>query len=131
MILVDTGPLVAAANRKDADHDASVKALADAHAPRLVPGVVIAEVAYSWRVTPARRSRRPFYAPSAPGSLQSSIRRSLIWIERQIWWSSTRICRWARPTPASWQSPSASASRSSSRWITGTSASCDHTTCRR
>ena len=46
MILVDTGPLVAAANRKDADHDASVKALADAHAPRLVPGVVIAEVAY-------------------------------------------------------------------------------------
>jgi len=46
MILVDTGPLVAAANRKDVDHDASVKALADAQAPRLVPGVVIAEVAY-------------------------------------------------------------------------------------
>jgi uncharacterized protein len=46
MILVDTGPLVAAANRKDADHDASVNALADAHAPRLVPCVVIAEVAY-------------------------------------------------------------------------------------
>jgi len=46
MILVDTGPLVAAANRKDADHDASVKALAGAQAPRLVPGLVIAEVAY-------------------------------------------------------------------------------------
>ena len=46
MIVVDTGPLVAAANRTDADHDASVKALADAHPPRLVPCVVIAEVAY-------------------------------------------------------------------------------------
>jgi hypothetical protein len=46
MILVDTGPLVAAANRKDADHDASVNALAEAQAPRLVPGMVIAEVAY-------------------------------------------------------------------------------------
>ena len=46
MILVDTGPLVAAANRKDADHDASVNAILGAQAGRLVPGVVIAEVAY-------------------------------------------------------------------------------------
>jgi len=38
MILVDTGPLVAAANRKDVDHDASVKALADAQAPRVGTG---------------------------------------------------------------------------------------------
>jgi uncharacterized protein len=46
MILVDTGPLVAAANRQDHDHEASVRALAHARPPRLVPGVVIAEVAY-------------------------------------------------------------------------------------
>ena len=46
MILVDTGPLVVAANRKDALHSASVAALAAARPPRLVPGLVIAEVSY-------------------------------------------------------------------------------------
>lgn len=46
MILVDTGPLVAAANRKDAHHDASVATLVAARPPRLVPGLVIAEVSY-------------------------------------------------------------------------------------
>lgn len=46
MILVDTGPLVAAANRNDTHHRVSVQALAAASPPRLVPGMVIAEVAY-------------------------------------------------------------------------------------
>ncbi len=46
MILVDTGPLVAAANRRDAHHAASVAVLAAARPPRLVPGLVIAEVSY-------------------------------------------------------------------------------------
>jgi predicted nucleic acid-binding protein len=46
MILVDTGPLVAAANRTDAHHEASVAALSAARPPRLVPGLVIAEVSY-------------------------------------------------------------------------------------
>jgi hypothetical protein len=46
MILVDTGPLVAAANRTDTHHNASVAVLATAKPPRLVPGLVIAEVSY-------------------------------------------------------------------------------------
>lgn len=46
MILVDTGPLVAAANCRDKHHSASVQALAAARPPRLVPDVVIAEVSY-------------------------------------------------------------------------------------
>lgn len=46
MILVDTGPLVAAANRRDEHHAASVRALTSARPPRLVPGLVIAEVCY-------------------------------------------------------------------------------------
>lgn len=46
MILVDTGPLVAAANRQDAHHTASIAALVAARPPRLVPGLVIAEVSY-------------------------------------------------------------------------------------
>lgn len=46
MILVDSGPLVAAANRTDAHHATSVAALASAKPPRFVPGLVIAEVSY-------------------------------------------------------------------------------------
>lgn len=46
MILVDTGPLVAAANRKDVHYAESVAALAGVTRPRLVPGLVIAEVCY-------------------------------------------------------------------------------------
>jgi predicted nucleic acid-binding protein len=46
MILVDTGLLVAAANRRDTHHRASVQALAAALPPRLVSGMVVAEVAY-------------------------------------------------------------------------------------
>jgi predicted nucleic acid-binding protein len=46
MIPVDTGPLLAAANRTDARHAASVAALGAAKPPRLVPGLVIAEVCY-------------------------------------------------------------------------------------
>ncbi len=46
MILVDTGPLVAAANLADTHHGTSVAALAGARPPRLVPGLVIAEVSY-------------------------------------------------------------------------------------
>ena len=46
MILVDTGPLVAAASRSDAHNAACVAALQAARPPRLVPGLVIAEVCF-------------------------------------------------------------------------------------
>ncbi len=46
MILVDTGPLVAAANRRDENHDRCLSALASASRPRLVPGPVIAETCF-------------------------------------------------------------------------------------
>ena len=46
MILVDTGPLVAAANTADRRHADSVHALSQIRGPRLVPGPVIAETCY-------------------------------------------------------------------------------------
>jgi predicted nucleic acid-binding protein len=46
VILVDAGPLVAAANRADRHHDACVRTLVEARPPRLVSGLVIAEVCY-------------------------------------------------------------------------------------
>lgn len=46
MILVDTGPLVAAANSSDAHHARCAAALAECPGPRLVPGLVIAETCY-------------------------------------------------------------------------------------
>lgn len=46
MILVDTGPLVAAANEADRLHDVCVRALERAEPPLLVSGLVIAEVCH-------------------------------------------------------------------------------------
>ncbi len=46
MILIDTGPLVAAGNRADAHHIRCVRAIRDAALPRLVPATVVAETAY-------------------------------------------------------------------------------------
>lgn len=46
MILVETGPLVAAGNRADEYHAKSVRALATAKPPRLVPATVLAETGY-------------------------------------------------------------------------------------
>jgi uncharacterized protein len=46
VILVDTGPLVAAGDLDARIHDVCVEALRRARPPRLVPGPVIAEVCY-------------------------------------------------------------------------------------
>jgi len=46
VILVDTGPLVAAANERDQLHDVCARALERAEPPLLVSGLVIAEVSY-------------------------------------------------------------------------------------
>ena len=40
------GPLIAAANRNDRHHDSCVRTLIEARSPRLVSGLVIAEVCY-------------------------------------------------------------------------------------
>lgn len=46
MLVVDTGPLVAAADRADKDHDACRVLLEDDEGPLVTTGLVIAEAAY-------------------------------------------------------------------------------------
>lgn len=46
MLIVDTGPLVAAASTGDRNHERCVALLAHAPGPLVVPALVIAEVAY-------------------------------------------------------------------------------------
>lgn len=55
MIIVDTGPIVAAASAKDADHARSLDALANLREPPLISPFVVTEVCYflSTRATSA------------------------------------------------------------------------------
>ena len=46
MLIVDTGPLVAAADRADKDHVACQELLEDDEGPLVTTGLVIAEAAY-------------------------------------------------------------------------------------
>ncbi len=46
MLIVDAGPLYAAAARRDKHHERSVELLSDAPRPLLVPALVITEVSY-------------------------------------------------------------------------------------
>ncbi len=46
MIICDTGPLLAAANKRDAEHEACLTALTDAVGPLIVPSLVVTEVCY-------------------------------------------------------------------------------------
>lgn len=46
MIVVDTGPVVAAANRKDDFHQASIDLLETAPGPLLLPSPLVAEIGY-------------------------------------------------------------------------------------
>jgi predicted nucleic acid-binding protein len=63
LIIVDTGPLVAAADADDHDHDRCVAMFRTARRPWLVPQLVIAEVCYLLereRGTVATLNRRDF-----------------------------------------------------------------------
>jgi predicted nucleic acid-binding protein len=46
MLIVDAGPLYAAAARRDRNHERSVEVLSTAQRPLLVPALVVTEVAY-------------------------------------------------------------------------------------
>lgn len=113
MILVDTGPLGAAANRKDTHHRASTEALAASPPPRLVPGMVIAEVGYLLARDAGSSVEAGFLRSFKTGFLDV-VSPLLLTISPvpPSWSSTTPTCRLAQPTPASSLWPSGSTSPS-------------------
>ncbi|HET8659889.1 MAG TPA: PIN domain-containing protein [Micromonosporaceae bacterium] len=70
MIICDTGPLVAALNRKDADHARCVDLLERHSGPLLVPSPVLAEVCYFLESRVGPEGEATFLAAVADGELQ-------------------------------------------------------------
>jgi uncharacterized protein len=70
VIICDTGPLVAALNRKDADHDRCVALLERHLGPLLVPGPVLAEVCYFLESRVGPQGEAAFLTAVANGELQ-------------------------------------------------------------
>ena len=69
MLIVDAGPLVAAADADDRDHDRCVELLSTARGPLLVPALVVAEVAYLLGTRIGPQSELAFAQSIADGEL--------------------------------------------------------------
>ena len=57
MIVIDTGPIIAAANRKDSSHQQCVELLETFPGPLLLPQPLLAETATCWPAAPVTRPR--------------------------------------------------------------------------
>ena len=69
MILVDTGPLVAAADLDDADHRVCVELFASTPGPLIVPALIVAEVCYLLGRHAGSRVEASFLRSLADGTL--------------------------------------------------------------
>ena len=128
MIPVDTGPLVAAANRTDAHHEASIAALVTAKPPRLVLGLVIAEVSCLLARDAGSTIEAEFLRSFATGFLTVTDLTSADLDRAPNWWSSIRTCLLALPMRVSSPWPNVSGSLSWQLWITVISTSSDPAT---
>ena len=70
MIIVDTGPLVAAANSRDKDHDRCVEMFRRLRKPWLVPQPVVAEVCYLLERERGSRVEAAFLRSFGQGAFQ-------------------------------------------------------------
>ncbi|WP_256103441.1 type II toxin-antitoxin system VapC family toxin [Streptomyces sp. ODS05-4] len=67
MLVIDTGPVVAAANRKDDFHDASVRLLESHPGPLLLPSPLVAEIGYMLSSRAGTRAEADFLRDVADG----------------------------------------------------------------
>lgn len=70
MIICDTGPLVAALNRKDADHARCIDLLEGHEGPLMVPSPVLAEVCYFLESRVGPEGEATFLTSIAEGELR-------------------------------------------------------------
>lgn len=70
MIICDTGPLVAALNRKDADHARCIDLLESHEGPLMVPSPVLAEVCYFLESRVGPEGEATFLTSIAEGELR-------------------------------------------------------------
>ena len=75
MLLLDTGPIVAAANTADPDHTACARLLVAHPGPFIVTGLVVSEASYLLASTSGRPRRQPsceLWQPTAFASNHSA-----------------------------------------------------------
>ena len=109
MIVIDTGPVVAAANRKDDHHEQCVELLQGFPGPLLLPAPLITEIGYMLYSRAGQEPRLIFSATSPTACTNwSRSPRPMQAVPRTLS-SSTQICLSALPTPSSLLSQSDSA----------------------
>ncbi|BFO21810.1 hypothetical protein SHKM778_81980 [Streptomyces sp. KM77-8] len=130
MIVIDTGPVVAAANRKDDHHADCVHLLENHPGPLLLPSPLVAEIGYMLSSRAGVRAEADFLRDVADGVYDlvpvtsSEAARAADLVERYA------NLPWEPPTRSSWLSPRSTARPPSRHWTAGTSASSGPSTCR-
>ncbi len=119
---MDTGPLVAAANPSDPDHETCAALLRSAEPPLVVPNPVVAEACYLIGKHLGARAEATFSGPSPEGAIGRNRRRTPTCSAPPISLSSTSTFVSEGPTPSSSQPPNVSGSRCSPPSTNGTSA---------
>jgi predicted nucleic acid-binding protein len=105
-VIVDTGPFVAAANRKEPDHDACRRLLTDAPGRLVVPALVVAEATFMIERAGGPSAEAQFLRSLRSPRFQIETPPTRISYEPPTSSSSTRIFHWVEQTQRSSPSPS-------------------------
>lgn len=95
---MDTGPLVATADRADRDHAACRVLLEDDEGPLVTTAMVIAEAAYLIDRQLGAKAEASLYASIIEGQLEVAASASPTGSASKTWLALTLTCGWAGPT---------------------------------
>jgi predicted nucleic acid-binding protein len=100
VIVIDTGPVVAAANRKDDHHEQCVQLLQGFPGPLLLPAPLITEIGYMLYSRAGSRAEAGFLRDVADG-VYELVQAPPMQAAPRTLSSSTQICLSVPPTPSS------------------------------
>ena len=103
MLIIDTGVIVAAADRNDSHHNESVELIQQAPGPLVTTGLVIAECAYLIQRQLGPIAEATIYQSIVDGSLRSRCSKDKTGFASEIWSPRMPTCHSAEPMPASLQ----------------------------